>query len=404
MKVKALSKAIAAAVLITALQSVPGGVAPLAAGEKVPMAAGASVKTALIVPEIYRKDTFKTDRTLMAPPGFIVSVFAAGLKGVRFMAVGSNGIIYASIPSEGKVIALVDEKGDGFATSVSVFAEGLDRPHGLEFRGNDLIVAETQRLLLFKDADGRLKADGMSILSEDLPPGGGHWTRTAALGPDGALYVSAGSSCNVCVEKDERRATVLRFAGPKAEVYARGLRNSVGIAFDPDTGELWGVDNGRDWLGDDLPPDELNRIVKGGDYGWPYCYGARVPDPEFGDKKRCAGTTPPEVSIQAHSAPLGIAFGKTLEFPPAYRNALFVAYHGSWNRSVPTGYKLVMIPFEDGRPAGPPVDFITGWLVDGAKWGRPVDPVAGRDGSLYVSDDYGGAIYRIAYRTGDRRP
>jgi len=405
MKPKALCKAITAAIFITALQSVPGYVTPLTAGDKVP-AAAASVKTTLIVPEIYRKDTFRTEKTLMAPPGFSVSVFAAGLKGVRFMAVGSNGAIYASIPSEGKVIALVDEKGEGFAIRVSVFAEGLDRPHGLAFRGKDLVVAETRRLILFKDADGRLKADGMSVLSEDLPPsGGGHWTRTVAVGPDGALYVSAGSSCNVCIEKDPRRATVLRFSdGPKAQVYATGLRNSVGIAFDPGTGDLWGVDNGRDWLGDDLPPDELNRIVRGGDYGWPYCYGARVPDPDFGSKKRCAGTVAAEVSIQAHSAPLGITFGKDLKFPPAYREALFVAYHGSWNRSAPTGYKLVIIPFGNGRPSGPPVDFVTGWLVDGAKWGRPVDPVAGRDGSLYVSDDYAGAIYRITYKPKEQRP
>jgi glucose/arabinose dehydrogenase len=402
MKPKALFKAITAAISMMALQCVPGANTTLFAGDKVPAVPGASVKTTLIVPEIYREGPFKTGKTLMAPPGFSVSVFAAGLKGVRFMAVGSNGVIYASIPSEGKIVALVDEKGEGFATRVSIFAGGLDRPHGLAFRGKDLIVAETRRLLIFKDADGRLKADVLSVLSEDLPgSGGGHWTRTVAVGPDGAVYVSAGSSCNACVEKDLRRASVLRFAGPEAEIYARGLRNSVGIAFDPDTGELWGVDNGRDWLGDDLPPDELNRIVKGGDYGWPYCYGARVPDPELGDKSRCAETVPPEASIQAHSAPLGITFGRGLKFPPAYRGALFVAYHGSWNRSVQTGYKLVIIPFENGRPAGPPVDFITGWLVDGYKWGRPVDPIAGRDGSLYMSDDYAGAIYRITSQKQD---
>ncbi len=366
------------------------------AGDKLPLIPGASVRTTLIVPEIYRKGPFRTARTLMVPPGFRVSVFAAGLKGVRFMAVGSNGVIYASVPSEGRIIALVDEKGEGFASRISVFAEGLDRPHGLAFRGKDLIVAGTRRLLVFKDADGRLKAGEMKVLSEDLPPsGGGHWTRTVAVGPDGAIYVSAGSSCNVCIETDARRAAVLRFADSKAEVYARGLRNSVGIAFDPATGDLWGTDNGRDWLGDNLPPDELNRIVRGGDYGWPYCYGDRVPDPDYGSKARCEKTIPPEVSIQAHSAPLGIAFGRGLKFPSEYGNALFVAYHGSWNRSVPTGYKLVAIPFKNGRPAGPPVDFVTGFLAGGNKWGRPVDPMVGRDGALYLTDDYAGAIYRI---------
>ncbi len=399
LKPAALFKRIIAFIFTAILFSTPGAFDPMdsLANDKDPSIPGASVRTTIIVPGIYRVGPFKTGRTLMLPPGFRVAVFAAGLKGVRFMAVGSSGVIYASIPSEGRIIALADEKGEGFASRISVFAEGLDRPHGLAFRGKDLVVAETQRLLIFKGADGKLKAGEMKVLSEDLPPsGGGHWTRTAAVGPDGAIYVSAGSSCNVCVEKDSRRAAVLRFADSRAVIYANGLRNSVGIAFDPGTGDLWGVDNGRDLLGDDLPPDELNRIVKGGDYGWPYCYGARVPDPEFGDSSRCAQTIPPVVSIQAHSAPLGITFGKGLDFPRAYRNALFVAYHGSWNRRVPTGYKLVVIPFENGRPAGPPVDFITGWLVGGDKWGRPVDPIAGRDGSLYLSDDYAGAIYRIS--------
>ncbi|HKL49009.1 MAG TPA: PQQ-dependent sugar dehydrogenase, partial [Desulfuromonadales bacterium] len=181
----------------------------------------------------------------------------------------------------------------------------------------------------------------------------------------------------------------------EAEIFARGLRNSVGLALHPDTGELWGSDNGRDMLGDDLPPEEINLIRKGSDYGWPYCYGNRTPDPKYDRPDRCKDTTPPQVTMQAHSAPLGIAFGKGLNFPETFQKMLFVGFHGSWNRSVPTGYKLVGIPFEEGRPVGGPVDIISGWLEGRTAWGRPVGPLVGPDGALYLSDDRTGAVYRI---------
>lgn len=355
----------------------------------------ASVEVKLHVPEKYRKGPFKTERTLMAPPGFRVSVFAAGLKGPRFMAFDKNGVLFVSLTQEGRIVALPGTEGNGEFVREAVFASGLDRPHGLIFRDDGLVVAETGRLILLSDSRGGLEADTKKVITDDMPMGGGHFTRTVVEGPDGAMYVSAGSSCNVCVEKDGRRAAVLRFSGGRAAVFAKGLRNSVGLAFHPATKELWGVDNGRDLLGDDIPPDELNRIVGGGDYGWPYCYGKKIADPEFGSKERCEGTVPSSVDIQAHSAPLGIAFGYGLKFPEAYRDALYAAYHGSWNRTVPTGYKLVAIPFKDGSPSGGPVDIITGWLKDGVAWGRPVDPVVGKDGALYLSDDYAGAIYRI---------
>ncbi|MBI5238442.1 MAG: PQQ-dependent sugar dehydrogenase, partial [Deltaproteobacteria bacterium] len=251
------------------------------------------------VPEAARAIPFLTSMSLDAPPGFKVSLFASNLGGVRMMAESSDGVIYAAVPSEGAVIALPDRDHDGVADSKVIFASGLNKPHSMVFigapsttldtkalevteavsskvvLGAQILVAETGALVLLKDTDNDMKADVIKIISTDLPEGGGHWTRTVAAGPDGYLYVSAGSSCNACEEKDQRRAAVLRFKpeGGKAEVFAKGLRNSVGIAFEPNTKELWGVDNGADWLGENLPPEELNRIVKGGDYGWPYCYG-----------------------------------------------------------------------------------------------------------------------------------
>lgn len=351
----------------------------------------------LSVPESGRSIPFMSAKTLDAPPGFRVSLFASDLGGVRFMAEGPDGVIYATVPSDGAVIALPDKDRDGAADEKAVFASNLKRPHGIAFLGKDMVIAATGGIVLLRDTDKDLKADIRKIISDDLPEGGGHWTRTVAAGPDGYLYVSAGSSCNACEEKDPRRAAVLRFksGGGKGEVFAGGLRNSVGIAFEPNTKELWGVDNGRDWLGENLPPEELNRIVMGGDYGWPYCYGDKVPDPDLGAPKRCSSTVAPEVKMQAHSAPLGMAFGYGLKFPASFKDVLYVAFHGSWNRLVPTGYKLIGIPFKNGRPSGEPFDFIAGWMRGGVVWGRPAGVLAGSDGALYVSDDYAGAIYRI---------
>lgn len=358
-----------------------------------------SASVRIKVPSRYRSGVFAASRRLMAPPGFEVSVFAAGLKGPRFMAGDPGGNIYVSLPSEGKVVVLVDKNRDGIADRTVVFASGLDKPHGVAFRGTDLIVAETGRLVLLRDTDGDLKSDTREVLTDDIPPDGNHWTRTVVVGPDGKLYVSVGSSCNACVEDDKRRASILRFSDARAEIYATGLRNSVGMAWSPVKNELWAVDNGRDFLGDDLPPDELNKIIEGGAYGWPNCYGDRVTDAEVGNAWKCKDTIPPVEKLQAHSAPLGIAFGTGLEMPEEFRDALFIAYHGSWNRKTPTGYKVVAIPFHEGRNAGPPADFLTGWLDSrGRAWGRPVGLLAAADGALYLSDDRAGAVYRITVK------
>lgn len=350
------------------------------------------------VPQKFRKGTFAEKRELKVLPGASISVFASGVEGARFMAENDEGVLFLSVPSDGTVLALPDRDRDGAADEAIVYARGLKRPHGLAFTDGELLVAEAGSVVALRDDDGDLKADSKKVITKDVPSGGGHWTRTVVIGPDKAIYVAAGSSCNACVEEDVRRAAILKFTGQKAELFATGLRNTVGLEFNPKTGKLWGVDNGRDMLGDDIPPEEVNLIEKGKDYGWPYCYGNKVPDPEFGSAVRCAGTTPPEEEMQAHSAPLGVAFGYGLKFPSMIQNSLLIAFHGSWNRSVPTGYKVVAVPFnKKGSPAGKPFDVITGWHSENEAWGRPVDVHAGRDGAMYVSDDHAGAVYRVTY-------
>jgi glucose/arabinose dehydrogenase len=222
------------------------------------------------------------------------------------------------------------------------------------------------------------------------------------------MYVSAGSTCNVCIEKDPRRAAVMEFNpdGTGQKIFAKGLRNSVGLAVNSTTGTVWVTVNGRDWLGDDLPPETIYDLGKtGGDAGWPYCYGDRIPDPNFTNpgEKRCQNVLEPKVQMQAHSAPLGLAFYGGTMFPPEYRNNAFVAFHGSWNRSVPAGYKVVRVKLDDkGQPVGVAQDFITGWLAPGetkkGRWmGRPVGIAFAADGSMYVSDDSARAVYRVTW-------
>lgn len=332
------------------------------------------------------------------PPGFRIETFASGLGAPRMMAVSPSGDLFVSVPSRGQVLALPDRDGDGRADRTVVYAGGLNRPHGLAFFRDFLYVAETDGVVRFPYSPGDLAGGKPEAVVRDLPGGGGHWTRSLAFGPDGKMYVAVGSSCNVCEERDPRRAAILRFHpdGTGGGIFARGIRNAVGIAFHPQTGELWATNNGRDWLGDDFPPDTILVVKEGAHYGWPYCTGRQVPDPDFGRPDFCARVAPPTVEIQAHSAPLGLAFYTGGMFPAVYRGDLFVALHGSWNRSVPTGYKVIRIPLQ-GRGPGTPQDFATGWLQGGRAWGRPVDVITGRDGALYVSDDRAGTISRISY-------
>jgi len=343
---------------------------------------------------------------LKAPAGFHISVFADNIDSARMMIFTPGGVLLVSESGEGKVVALPDTKHTGKAERTVDVLSGLNEPHGLAFYQGKLYVAENDKVRSYDWDETNLKASNPKKLA-DLPTGGGHSTRSI-LFHGGKMYISAGSSCNVCIEKDSRRAAVMEFNpdGSGQKIFAKGLRNAVGVALNPKTDTVWVTVNGRDWLGDDLPPETVYDLGKdGGDGGWPYCYGDRVPDSNFtkpGDG-RCNTVLEPKVQMQAHSAPLGLAFYEGSQFPSEYQNSIYIAFHGSWNRSVPTGYKIVRVKLDDkGQPQGGAQDFITGWLAPGetkkGRWmGRPVGIVFGSDGTMYVSDDSGGVIYRVTY-------
>ena len=343
---------------------------------------------------------------LKAPPGFHISVFAEEVDGARMMAFSPGGVLLVSESGEGKVVALPDPKHAGKAERTVNVLSGLNEPHGLAFYEGKLYVAENDKVRRYDWDEANLRASNPKPLA-DLPGSGGHSTRSLVF-HGSKMYVASGSSCNVCIEKDPRRAAVVELNpdGSGQKIFAKGLRNAVGLALNPKTDTVWATVNGRDMLGDDLPPEVIVDLGNdGGDFGWPYCYGDRVPDSKFtkpGDN-RCKNVIAPKVQMQAHSAPLGLAFYEGSEFPAEYRNNIFVAFHGSWNRSVPTGYKVVRVKLDDkGQPQGGAEDFITGWLAPGetkkGRWmGRPVGIVFGSDGAMYLSDDAGGVIYRITY-------
>jgi len=337
---------------------------------------------------------------LSVPTGFTVRYFAKDLSGVRFMALGPRGVVYASQPRSGRIVRLPDANHDGVADGVEVVVSGLRQPHGLAFHKGALWVANTDGVVRVPiGANGLASGDPVYVNHYDA--GGGHWSRTIIFGRDSAMYVAVGSTCNICVETSTDRAAVLRFNedGSGKRVYSSGLRNAVGLAVDPRTGAIWATQNERDNLRpehENLPAEELNILTAGGDYGWPYCHDDRVPNPEFNDAARCAHTIPPALAMQAHSAPLGLTFlDHATSFPVDYRGDLLVAFHGSWNRDTPTGAKVVRVQVRNDKPVGVE-DFITGWQQsNGSRWGRPVDVLVASDGSVLVSDDSGGNIYRV---------
>jgi glucose/arabinose dehydrogenase len=335
--------------------------------------------------------------SLVAPPGFTVTTYAS-VPGARFMTLSPDGVVYVSQSHIGKIVKLIDN-GHGTADSVVVVAEGLNLPHGMAFHHGFFYVANTDGVVrLTLGPDG--KATGDPVYVNHYSHGSGHSTRTIVFGPDSAMYVSIGSSCNLCVEQDSDRAVVMRYDedGSHGRVFARGLRNAVGLAVSP-SGAIWATVNERDNIEPDhenLPPDELEILQDGGNYGWPYCYG-HTPNPEFASESaRCASVTVPALGFQAHSAPLGIAFlAGASQFPRDYQGDVLVAFHGSWNRAIPTGDKVVRVHVVNGRPVSYD-DFITGWQrYDGSRWGRPVGIVVARDGSVLISDDASGTIYRV---------
>ncbi|MEP7382632.1 MAG: PQQ-dependent sugar dehydrogenase [Gemmatimonadota bacterium] len=339
---------------------------------------------------------------LLVPSGFAVREFAK-VENVRMMALGPDGAVYASRPNAGEVVRLVDANRDGVADSQTVVAHGLDKPHGLTFHDGWLYIANTGAVVRVRlDSAAAMAAIGTPETVATYSAGGGHWSRTVIFGDDGAMYVSIGSTCNLCEEKTPDRAAVMRFdAGDtKGRVFASGLRNAVGMAVNPVTKAIWVTQNERDNIPpehQDLPVEEINILQDGGNYGWPYCHGNRVPNPEYHDQARCDATIPPALPMQAHSAPLGMTFlDRASAFPAEYRGDALVAFHGSWNRNDPTGAKVVRIRIAAGKPTAVE-DFIVGWQdATGKRWGRPVDLLVIGDGSVLVSDDLGGVIYRVS--------
>jgi glucose/arabinose dehydrogenase len=334
------------------------------------------------------------------PPGFSLSVYASNVPGARSMALGAKGTLFVGTRDAGKVYAVIDRNGDNTADEVITIASGLNSPNGVAFRGGSLYVAEISRVLRYDNIEERLRNPPRPVVVNDtFPDKSHHGWKFIRFGPDGKLYVPVGAPCNVCEEKDPRFASIIRMEpdGSKLELFASGVRNTVGFDWHPVTRELWFTDNGRDWLGDDLPPDELNRAPRAGlHFGFPYRHGKSLVDPEFGKKRRSDEFVPPEIELGPHVASLGMRFYTGVMFPESYRGQIFIAEHGSWNRSTPIGYRITLVRLKDNRAVSYET-FAEGWLQNGNAWGRPVDLQVMPDGSMLVSDDKAGAIYRISY-------
>ncbi|MBI5420168.1 MAG: sorbosone dehydrogenase family protein [Deltaproteobacteria bacterium] len=335
------------------------------------------------------------------PPGFEIGIYASNVPGARSMTLSPNGTLFVGTRDGGNVYALLPHGKSDRADEVVTIARDLNMPNGVAFRDGALFVAEVNRVLRYDGIESRLKNPPKPVVVNDrFPRDRHHGWKFIRFGPDGMLYVPVGAPCNVCEEKDPRYASIMRMRpdGAGLEIFARGVRNTVGFDWDPVTKELWFTDNGRDWMGDDKPPDELNRAPrKGMHFGFPYRHGRDIPDPEFGRKMKAEDFTKPELVLGPHVASLGMRFYTGTMFPPGYRNQIFIAEHGSWNRSVPIGYRVTLVRLRSGRAASYEV-FAEGWLQGRSAWGRPVDVQVMPDGALLVSDDKAGAIYRISYK------
>ncbi len=339
-------------------------------------------------------------RTLKAPPGFKIALFAEGVDDARSLTRGDKGAIFVGT-RQGKVYALVDRNRDGKSDETIVIAKGLNSPNGVAFRNGSLYVAEINRILRFDQIESKLKHPPKPVvIRDDLPTEGHHGWKFIAFGPDGKLYVPVGAPCNVCNRTDGPYATILRMDpdGSHQEVFARGIRNTVGFAWHPTTKQLWFTENGRDLMGDDVPPDELNVAPNLGlHFGFPYCHAGTIKDPDHNEGKDCASFKAPAWKFDSHVAALGTRFYTATQFPKAFHNRLIVAQHGSWNRTVPLGYRLVTVALKGSKAVASEI-FIDGWLKDGKAWGRPVDVLVMPDGALLVSDDEAGVVYRVSYK------
>ncbi len=336
------------------------------------------------------------------PAGFSISVYAE-VEDARSMALSPSGVLYVGNRGEDKVYAVKDTDGDFKADKKWVLATGLNMPNGVAFKDGDLYVAEVNRVHKFSNIESNLSKPTSQIIYDKFPAEKHHGWKYIAFGPEGKLYVPVGAPCNICESKDPIFASITRMNadGTDVEVYAHGVRNTVGFTWHPETKNIWFTDNGRDMMGDDLPPCELNTATKiGQHFGYPYCHGGTIKDPEQGNKRPCSDFTQPVQNLGAHVAPLGLKFYTGGMFPAEYKNQILLAEHGSWNRSKKSGYQLSMVKLDaTGKSVGYTA-FATGWKDDAKQttWGRPVDLLVMPDGSLLVSDDSAGVIYRITYK------
>lgn len=353
----------------------------------------------LICPPAANGERLPLDK-ISLPPGFKISVYAGDVPGARSMTLSPNGTLFVGTRTLGAVYALVDRDRDNAAEEVITLARGLNMPNGVAFRDGALYVAEVNRVLRYDNIEAALNDPPKPVVVNDtFPTDRHHGWKFIRFGPDGKLYVPVGAPCNICEPVEGRYGGIFRMEpdGTGLEQFALGVRNSVGFDWHPATEELWFTDNGRDWMGDDMPPDELNHAPrKGLHFGFPYCHGRSVPDPEFGKSRRCGAFTPPARELGPHVASLGMRFYTGEMFPEKYRGQIFIAEHGSWNRTTPIGYRVTLVRLEGGRAVAYEV-FAEGWLQGGRAWGRPVDLLVMPDGALLVSDDHAGAIYRISY-------
>ncbi len=342
---------------------------------------------------------------LNLPEGFSIDVYAENLEGARSMAMGDDGTLFVGTRNEGNVYAVKDVDGDYRVDETYTIATDLEQPNGLAFRDGALYVAAVSRLFKYSDIELQLEnPQEPELIYDDYPTEFHHGWKYIAFGPDDKLYVPVGAPCNICdsATVDKRYASITRMDpdGGNREIVAHGIRNTVGFTWHPDTNELWFTDNGRDMLGDDVPPGELNKLTEVGQhFGYPFCHGGIVKDPEYGDQRPCSDFVPPVQPLGAHVAALGVKFGKGPMFPEAYHGQAFLAEHGSWNRSSKSGYRVTLVKLENGEAVSYE-PFIDGWLDEESQeaFGRPVDLLFLEDGSLLISDDEGNAIYRVTYK------
>ena len=336
------------------------------------------------------------------PPGFQISVFAEGLRNARSLTQSPSGTIFVGSDRAGSVYALRDDNKDGKADRVITVVSGLNTPNGVAFRDGALYVAEINRVLRFDNIESKLEASGPpAVVTDKFPTDRHHGWKFIRFGPDGMLYVPVGAPCNICNRGDPYN-TIWRMRpdGSALEIFARGVRNTVGFDWHPSSRELWFTDNGRDNFGDDMPGDELNRAPKAGmHFGYPFCHEGTIADPEFGAQRKCGEFEPPAQRLVPHAGAVGMRFYTGSQFPQAYRNQIFIAEHGSWNRSpgLPYNGNRVSVAYVDGNKVVRYEPFAEGWLDGRARWGRPVDIEVLPDGSMLVSDDMAGVVYRIAY-------